>query len=244
MSDSDDPIFKLVNDLPGTSVTGRASRSRLRGARQWKNIRASRADQRRDWRAIRALVQQSASAPSRSIPTRRTATIKPSGAFRWSTAWTNLRRCLGRESIGQKFEPRLLEEHHSRAQTAQAIDAANQVACELASFRFVNGFPGDSVGEFAKSLGGIRERRRDSPRPFVAIDCCCPSAQLPGQDEQRASGASLTDNKLFNAVSKYLPEMASRVRMKYAEELAGGPGVSSPTWRKRGASNRGASSRR
>ena len=39
MSDSDDPIYELVNDLPGTSITGAVLRALdYIAPGQWKNI--------------------------------------------------------------------------------------------------------------------------------------------------------------------------------------------------------------
>ncbi|HEY6561828.1 MAG TPA: hypothetical protein VI072_31375 [Polyangiaceae bacterium] len=209
MSDSDDPIFKLVNDLPGTSVTGAVLRALdFVAPGQWKNITSfEELIKDETGESDQSLVQQ--------VGERAIALYTDTSNSYQKAVWCfqmvdSLDKTFVAASavnlIGQKFDLGFLKSITPEPETAQAIDAAIKFACELASFGFVNGIPGDSVGEFAKALGGYAKEDAIRLGAFVAIDCVLPlGPNFVDKMNSALSGASLTDNKLFNAVSKYLP---------------------------------------
>lgn len=209
MSDSDDPIFELVNDLPGTSVTGAVLRSLdfvVPG--QWKNITSFDeliADETGE--TDQALIQQ---VGERAIH----LYTDPAHGYQ-KAVWCfqmvdSLDKALVVASainlIGQKFDLSLMKAITPQPETAQAVDAGIKFACELASFRFVNGSPGDGVADFARALGGYAKADAMRLGAFVALDCVLPlGPNFVEKISSAVASSSLTDNKLFNAVSKYLP---------------------------------------
>jgi hypothetical protein len=96
-----------------------------------------------------------------------------------------------------------------KADTAQAVDASVKFLAELTTFCLTNGFPGDSVGDFAQSLANYE--KEDSMRfaAWVVFDCLIPL----GPDFlsillDKISGLStemLGENGRFARIAKYLP---------------------------------------
>lgn len=209
MSDSDDPIFELVNDLPGTSVTGAVLRSLdfvVPG--QWKNITSfDELITDETGETDQALIQQ---VGERAIQ----LYTDPAHGYQ-KAVWCfqmvdSLDKALVAASainlIGQKFDLSFMKAITPQPETAQAIDAGIKFACELASFRFVNGSPGDGVADFARALGGYAKADAMRLGAFVALDCVLPlGPNFVDKISSAVASSSLTDNKLFNAVSKYLP---------------------------------------
>ncbi|MFZ5892395.1 MAG: hypothetical protein ACOY0T_15150 [Myxococcota bacterium] len=209
MSDSDDPIYELVNNLPSTSVTGAVLRALdFVAPGQWKNITSfEELLQDETGESDDALIQQIG---ERAI----VLYTDPAHAYQRAVWCFQLVDSLDQaivaastvNLIGQKFDLRFLKSITPQPETAQALDAGIKLACELASFAFVNGIPGESVAEFAKSLAGYAKDDLIRIAAFVAIDCVLPlGPNFVEKMTSAISGASLTDSRLFSSVAKYLP---------------------------------------
>lgn len=91
----------------------------------------------------------------------------------------------------------------------QAIDAAAKIAAELTAFCLVNGIPGDSVMDFAKSVTHYEQEDAIRFGAWVAIDGIIPLGpnfmdmiinQLDGADQ-----GDLTKSSIFSKITQYLP---------------------------------------
>jgi hypothetical protein len=209
MSDSDDPIFELVNDLPSTSITGAVLHALdWIAPGQWKNItNFSQLVADETGETDEALLQQ---VGAKAIELYTDSSLNYQKAVWCFQMVDSIDKTIVAASavnlIGSKFDIGFLQKITPKPETGQAIDAAVKFACELASFGFVNGIPGDGVLEFAKALGAYGKEDMIRLAAFVAIDCVLPlGPNFMEKMTEAISGASLGDNKLFNAVSKYLP---------------------------------------
>ncbi|WP_433936550.1 hypothetical protein AB3662_17900 [Sorangium cellulosum] len=209
MSDSDDPIFKLVNDLPGTSVTGAVLHALdWIAPGQWKNITNFDeliADETGE--SDQDLIQQ---VGQRAIQ----LYTDPANGYQ-KAVWCfqmvdSLDKTIAAASavnlIGQKFDLGFLKAITPQPEAAQAVDAGIKFACELASFVFVNGIPGDGVADFARAIGSYGKSDIMRLAAFAAIDCVLPlGPNFMEKITAAVSGSSLTESKLYNAVARYLP---------------------------------------
>ena len=209
MSDSDDPIYELVNDLPSTSITGAVLRALdYIAPGQWKNItNFDELIKDETGETDESLIQQ---VGERAITLYTDSSNNYQKAVWCFQMVDSIDKTMVAASavnlIGQKFDLGFLQAISVQPETAQAIDAGVKFACELASFGFVNGIPGDGVIEFSKALGGYAKEDAIRLAAFLAIDCVLPlGPNFMDKIAESISGASLSDNKLFNAVSKYLP---------------------------------------
>lgn len=209
MSDSDDPIYELVNGLPGTSITGAVLRALdYIAPGQWKNI--TNFDE-----LIKDETGETDADLIKQVGERAIMLYTDSSNHYQKAVWCfqmvdSIDKTIVAASaigmIGDKFDIGFLKKITPKPETGQAIDAAIKFACELASFRFVNGVPGDGVLEFTKALGSYAKEDMIRIAAFVALDCVLPMGPNFLQKMQDAvSGSSLTDSKLFSAASKFLP---------------------------------------
>jgi hypothetical protein len=209
MSDSDDPIHELVNDLPGTSVTGAVLRALdYITPGEWKNItHFDELIKDETGETDEALIQQ---VGERAIMLYTDSTNHYQKAVWCFQMVDSLDKAMVAASainlVGEKFDLGFLKAITPQPETAQALDAGIKFACELASFGFVNGTPGSGVGDFAKALGSYAKEDLVRLAAFVALDCVLPMGpNFLEKMTDAVSSSSLTDNRLFKAVSKYLP---------------------------------------
>ncbi len=229
MSDSDDPIYELVNDLPSTSVTGAVLRALDYVAPgQWKNI--TNFDE-----LIKDETGETDESLIKQVGERAITLYTDSSNHYQKAVWCfqmvdSVDKTLVAASaigmLGDKFDLGFLKALTPKPEMAQAIDAAIKFACEMASFGFVNGIPGDGVVDFAKALGGYAKEDAMRLAAFVAIDCVLPLGPNFVQKMQDAvGGAALTENKLFQAASRFLPgggPEAQKAVIQKNLEVAGG----------------------
>jgi hypothetical protein len=209
MSDSDDPIYELVNDLPGTSITGAVLHALdYIAPGQWKNITSFDeliADETGE--SDRDLVQQVGERAIQLYADSSNGYQKAVWCFQMVDSLDQtIVAASALNLVGQKFDLSFLQKITPKPETAQAVDAGIKLACELATFGFVNGIPGDGIVAFAKALGSYAKADMIRLAAFVAIDCVLPLG--PNFVEEMAdavAGSSLTDNRLFQAVARYLP---------------------------------------
>lgn len=112
--------------------------------------------------------------------------------------------------VGEKFSfLSFLGSLTPKADTTQALDAGLKFAGELATFCLINGLPGDSVSDFARSLTHYAKEDKMRLASWLAVDCVLPLGPdfylkmhdgLSGMDL-----SSLQGNALFKAIQSYLP---------------------------------------
>lgn len=112
--------------------------------------------------------------------------------------------------IGEKFSfLSFLSDITPNDETTQSIDAAVKFAAEMAAFCYCNGIPGDSVGDFVGSLAQYSKEDIMRVAAWVSFDCVLPL----GPDFldkmlatlQNVSIDTLTNNRVFQAISRFLP---------------------------------------
>ena len=92
---------------------------------------------------------------------------------------------------------------------AQAVDAAVKFAAELVAFCTTNGFPGDSIGDFAGALTQYGKEDLMRIAAWLAIDCVLPL----GPDFMRkivdavdaVEESELANHRVFRFVAEHLP---------------------------------------
>lgn len=95
------------------------------------------------------------------------------------------------------------------AEKTQTIDLVMKIAAECAAFCYVNGIPGDSVGDFVQALGAYEGDNLIRMSAIIAFDGLIP---LGPEFIQRVSsyagsftGADLQSNSTFKAISQAIP---------------------------------------
>lgn len=96
-----------------------------------------------------------------------------------------------------------------KADNTQAIDAGVKFAAELVCFCCINGIPGDSVSDFARSLKHYAGTDLMRVAAWICIDCVIPLGpdfmRLIIDGIEGASQADLTKNTVFTKIAAYLP---------------------------------------
>jgi hypothetical protein len=91
----------------------------------------------------------------------------------------------------------------------QGLDLALKTVAELAAFCLINGIPGDSIGDFVKSLGAYSKESRMRMVALVALDGVLPLGpnflQSVANTLHRTSPDELANNKLYQGIAAYLP---------------------------------------
>lgn len=209
MSDSDDPIYKLVNDLPGTSVTGAVLRALdWIAPGQWKNITSFDeliADETGE--SDQALIQQVGERAIQLYTDPANGYQKAVWCFQMvDSIDKTLVAASALSLVGDKLDLGFLKAITPEPETAQAVDAGIKLACELASFVFVNGIPGDGVADFAGAIGNYAKEDAIRLAAFVAIDGVLPMGpNFVEKLSSAVSSESLGQSKLFKAASRFIP---------------------------------------
>lgn len=212
MSGSTDPIYKLLQGLPQSSITtGVLSGLDYLAPGQWKNTTVFS-------ELITETTGETDPATIQAIGARALALYTDPKQGYQRAVWCfqtvdsvdkTVVAASAMNLIGEKLGLGFLTRFTPKPETAQAVDAAVKFACELSTFCLTNGLPGDSVADFSKAV--VNYSKEDSMRltAFVALDCVLPlgpnfmdklMTTINGLD-----ASSLSGNKLFAAVAQYLP---------------------------------------
>lgn len=96
-----------------------------------------------------------------------------------------------------------------KAENLQALDLGLKVVAELSAFCLINGIPGDSIGDFVKSLNAYSKESLMRMAALIALDGILPLGPnfLDGVSNllSRTSPQEMADNKLYNAIRDFLP---------------------------------------
>lgn len=212
MSGSTDPIYKLLQNLPTTSITtGVLSALDNLAPGQWKNTTVFS-------ELITEATGETDPVTMAAIGSRALELYTDPAQGYQRAVWCfqavdsvdkTLVSASAMHLIGEKLGLGFLSRFTPKPETGQALDAALKFACELATFCATNGLPGDSVGDFSRAL--VNYGKEDAMRltAFLAIDCVLPLGPnfmdtiLSTVNSMDAS--SLSNNPLFGAVSRFLP---------------------------------------
>lgn len=120
----------------------------------------------------------------------------------------------GLASLGHKLGEKVsflsfLDSITPSADTTQAIDAGLKFAGELAGFCLVNGIPGDSIGDFAGSLGAYAKEDMIRLAAWIAFDCVLPlGPDFLGKIMDKVSSVGdddLLGHGVFQKIASFLP---------------------------------------
>jgi len=210
---SDEPLHVLLETLPTSSMT-----TRLLGALdwivpgEWQNVTSLEAMikdvtgetdeallQQVGERAIH-LYADPAQGYQRAVWVFRA--VDDTGAIAGAASLAN--------KLGERFEwLSFLESVTPKPDTVQAVDAGVKLVAELAAFCLTNGLPGDSVGDFVRSLGAYSKEESMRLAAFLAFDCVLPFgpdflAKLVSSVHD-LSGDALASHGRFARVAQWLP---------------------------------------
>lgn len=175
---SDKPLHQLLEDLPTSSIT-----TRLLGLLdyavpgEWQNI--TRFDE-----MIRSVTGEDDESLIQAVGERAIQLYNDEGNGYQRAVWIyemldDTQGITGLAALGDKLSGdfdflRFLGKVTPKADTAQAVDAAVKLVGELAAFCYVNGMPGDSIGDFAAAFGNAQKEDAMRLAAFLAFDCALP----------------------------------------------------------------------
>lgn len=115
-----------------------------------------------------------------------------------------------------------LERMTPKADTTQAIDLALKLTAEVAAFCTLNGLPGDSTGDFVRSLSDARHARRMRLAAMVCVDGVLPL----GPDFVRKAadvldgvgGSMLRDNERFKRLRGVIPGDSTAEQLTFVRD--------------------------
>lgn len=209
-----EPIYKLVDELPTRSITVRV----LQGLDflvpgEWENLVGFT-------ETIQAVTGETDDAVVQKIGERAIALFndRSQGYRRAMSLYTTVDR-VDRLAIGPLAMVNtagaqirwlgFLKRFTPKAEPLQGLDLALKTVAELAAFTLINGIPGDSIGDFAKSLGTYSKESAMRMAALVALDGVLPlgpnfldtvSDVLRGTKPDE-----LTQNKLYQGIQNFLP---------------------------------------
>jgi hypothetical protein len=104
---------------------------------------------------------------------------------------------------------RILNRVTPKAEPLQGLDLALKLVAELAAFCLINGIPGDSIGDFAKSLKAYTKESRIRMVALVALDGVLPLGpnflQSVANTLRGTKPDELAKNKFYQGIQPYLP---------------------------------------
>lgn len=96
-----------------------------------------------------------------------------------------------------------------KAETTQTIDLAVKLVVELATFTQINGLPGDSIGDFVKSLGAYEKESLMRMAALIAVDGMLPLGpnfiDKIGSSLGSLGPKNLESNETYQSVKSFIP---------------------------------------
>jgi hypothetical protein len=209
-----EPIYKLVDELPTRSITVRVLNALdFLAPGEWENLVGFT-------ETIRAVTGESDDALTQKVGERAIALYndRSQGYKRAMGLYHTVDR-VDRLAIGplamintagaQIRWLRFLQRFTPKAEPLQGLDLALKIVAELAAFCLINGIPGDSIGDFAKSLGTYSKESRMRMVALVALDGVLPLGPNFLDSVARTLRGTVPDelaqNKLYQGIQAYLP---------------------------------------
>ncbi len=104
---------------------------------------------------------------------------------------------------------RFLNRFTPKAEQLQGLDLGLKVVAEVAGFCLVNGIPGDSIGDFVRSLGAYSNESLVRMSALVALDGVLPLGpnflDSVSNTLRKVDAGDLADNKLYQGIRAYFP---------------------------------------
>jgi len=206
-------IFELLNNLPSSSLT-----TRLLGLLdtivpgEWENIRTLEDMVKRvTGETDDALIQQ---VGERAVMLYNDESLGYQRAVQIYKLVDDTGLISGVLSFASKASEDIewlgfLDKVTPKSETTQAIDAGAKIVAELSAFCLTNGLPGDSIGDFVKSLGAYSKEEKMRLISWLAFDCVLPLGpeffnSILGYLENLAD-KYFGENTRFAKLASYLP---------------------------------------
>jgi hypothetical protein len=207
------PIFRLVDSLPENNLTVKMLKALdFAAPGQWRNLVGFE-------HTIRALTGETDQAMIQKIGERAIALYNDKNQGYQRAVWLyqtveSMSNVLGFSAMVNKIGEKVgllhfLNRITPRAERAQAIDFSVKLVTELAAFTAINGIPGDSVGDFVKSLANYKD---EALMRMVALMCVDGLLPLGPHYVDRALGhlktggtSALQESDSFQRIQSAIP---------------------------------------
>jgi hypothetical protein len=112
--------------------------------------------------------------------------------------------------LGERFSMlKFLEKLTPKDETVQQIDLTVKIVAELASFTYINGLPGDSIGDFVAALGAYERESMIRMAALTTFDGLLPlGPEFLGKIDstfRSFSAGHFESNPTFNAIKSMIP---------------------------------------
>jgi hypothetical protein len=209
-----EPIYKLVDELPTRSITVRVLKAiDFIAPGEWENLVGFT-------ETIHAVTGETDDALVQKIGERAIALFndRSEGYRRAMSLYTTVDR-VDRLAIGPLAMVNtagaqirwlgFLKRFTPKAEPLQGLDLALKTVAELAGFCLINGIPGDSIGDFVKSLGAYSKESAIRMAALVALDGVLPLGpnflDSVANTLRGTSADDLAQNRLYQNIAKFLP---------------------------------------
>ncbi len=207
------PIFKLVDDLPESNLTTKSLQALdfvVPG--QWRNLVGFE-------KTIRVITGETDEELTKKIGERAVQLYNDRSQGYQRAVWLyqtveSMSNALGAAALANKVGERfqivsLLSKVTPKSEKAQTIDFSVKLVVELVAFCQINGLPGDSIGDFVKSLTHYKDEALIRMAALVCYDGIVPL----GPDYLskliswvgRGSSTELQENDTFQRVRSLVP---------------------------------------
>jgi hypothetical protein len=226
------PIFKLVDSLPENNLTVKALQALdFVAPGQWRNLVGFD-------KTIKVITGETDEALIQKIGERAVRLYNDRSQGYQRAIWLyhtveSLSNTLGAAAlankVGEKFQIlSLLSKITPKSSKAQSIDFGVKLVVELVAFCQINGLPGDSLGDFVKSLTHYKDEALIRMAALICFDGLIPLgpdylSKLVGL--LGGTGASdLEQNETFNRVKSMIPGGETKEQLGLIQKSIGSVG--------------------
>jgi hypothetical protein len=229
MSKNTKPINKLVDELPTSNITTFSLRSLdfvIPG--EWENLVG--------WdNTLRAVTMESDTSLLQTIGNRAIELYGDKSQGYQNAMWLyqtidSAGSALGTAALANKVGEKVpilgfLSKLTPKAEKAQAIDLSLKLVVEVVAFCQINGIPGDSIGDFVRSLGDYGKESLMRMAALICFDGLIPL----GPDFIRSvtntlgnlSPSDLKKNQGFSKIDELIPGMNDEGKLNFIGESFG-----------------------
>jgi hypothetical protein len=227
------PIFKLVDDLPESNLTVKSLQMLdFVAPGQWRNLVGFD-------KTIKVITGETDEALIQKIGERAVRLYNDRSQGYQRAIWLyhtveGLSNALGAAAlankVGEKFHIlSLFAKITPKSDKAQAIDFGVKLVVELVAFCQINGLPGDSLGDFVKSLTHYKDEALIRMAALICFDGLIPLG--PGYLSKLTSmlggsgTADLEGNETFNRVKSMIPGGQTQEQLGLIQKSIGSVGT-------------------
>ncbi|WP_435009466.1 hypothetical protein P12x_000718 [Tundrisphaera lichenicola] len=226
------PIFKLVDDLPENNLTVKSLHALdFVAPGQWRNLVGfDKSIQVITGETDQALIQKIGERAVRLYNDRSQGYQRAIWLYHTVEGLSNAMGAAAlANKVGEKFKIlSLFSKITPKSDKAQSIDFGVKLVVELVAFCQINGLPGDSIGDFVKSLTHYKNEALIRMAALIAFDGLIPLG--PDYLEKilkivGGSGASdLESNETFNRVKSLVPGGGTKEQLGLIQKSMGSVG--------------------